>query len=47
MTINNINPTIRAISAVTDIMKKKIIKFSIIKINNKIRLNLLYDGNRG
>ena len=44
--INNINPSKRPISAVADNQEVRNVKSIIIKINNKIKFNLLYDKNR-
>ena len=44
--ITNLNPSKRPISAVADNLEVRNAKSIIIKINNKIRFNLLYDKNR-
>ena len=44
--INNLNPSKRPISAVADNLEVRYAKSIIIKINNKIKFNLLYDKNR-
>ena len=44
--IKNLNPTKRPISAVADNIEVRNAKNIIIKTNQKIRLNLLYDKNR-
>jgi len=44
--IINLNPSKRPISAVADNLEVRNAKSIIIKINNKIRFNLLYDKNR-
>tara|TARA_B100000029_G_scaffold484109_1_gene535961 strand:+ start:42 stop:812 length:771 start_codon:yes stop_codon:yes gene_type:complete len=46
VTIKNLNPTKRPISAVADNIEVRNAKKIIIKTNHKIRLNLLYDQNR-
>jgi NAD+ kinase len=46
ITITNLNPSKRPISAVADNLEVRNAKSIIIKINNKIRFNLLYDINR-
>tara|TARA_B110000008_G_scaffold236454_1_gene241763 strand:+ start:49 stop:819 length:771 start_codon:yes stop_codon:yes gene_type:complete len=43
VTINNLNPSKRPISAVADNLEVRNAKSIIIKINNKIKFNLLYD----
>ena len=44
--ITNLNPTKRPISAVADNLEVRNAKNIIVKINKKIRFNLLYDRNR-
>jgi NAD+ kinase len=44
--ITNLDPTKRPISAVADNLEVRNAKSITVKINNKIRLNLLYDKNR-
>ena len=44
--INNLNPIKRPVSAVADNNEVRNAKKIIIKINNKIKFNLLYDSNR-
>ena len=44
--INNLNPSKRPISAVADNLEVRNAKTISIKINNKIKFNLLYDKNR-
>jgi len=44
--INNLNPSKRPISAVADNLEVRNVKSITIKINNKIKFNLLYDKNR-
>ena len=44
--ITNLNPSKRPISAVADNLEVRNAKSIIVKINNKIRFNLLYDKNR-
>jgi len=44
--INNLNPSKRPISAVADNLEVRNAKTIFIKINNKIKFNLLYDKNR-
>ena len=44
--ITNLNPSKRPISAVADNLEVRNAKSIIIKTNNKIRFNLLYDKNR-
>jgi NAD+ kinase len=44
--INNLNPNKRPISAVADNLEVRNAKTISIKINNKIKFNLLYDKNR-
>ena len=46
ITITNLNPTKRPISAVADNLEVRNAKSIIIKTNNKIKFNLLYDKNR-
>ena len=44
--IKNLNPSKRPISAVADNLEVRNAKKIVIKINNKIKFNLLYDKNR-
>ena len=44
--ITNLNPTKRPISAVADNLEVRNAKSIIVKTNNKIKFNLLYDKNR-
>ena len=44
--IKNLNPNKRPISAVADNIEVRNAKIIIIKINNKIKFNLLYDSNK-
>ena len=44
--IKNLNPSKRPISAVSDNLEVRNAKLIIVKINNKIKFNLLYDKNR-
>ncbi len=46
ITITNLNPVKRPISAVADNLEVRNAKSITIKINNKIKFNLLYDKNR-
>ena len=46
ITINNLNPIKRPISAVADNLEVRNAKSIIVKTNNKIKFNLLYDSNR-
>ena len=46
ITIINLNPSKRPISAVADNLEVRNAKSIIIKTNNKIKFNLLYDKNR-
>ena len=46
ITITNLNPIKRPISAVADNLEVRNAKSIIIKTNNKIKFNLLYDKNR-
>jgi len=46
ITITNLNPTKRPISAVADNLEVRNAKSITIKTNNKIKFNLLYDKNR-
>ncbi len=46
ITITNLNPSKRPISAVADNLEVRNAKSITIKTNNKIRFNLLYDKNR-
>ena len=45
--ITNLNPSKRPISAVADNLEVRNAKSIIVKTNNKIKFNLLYDKNRG
>ena len=44
--ITNLNPSKRPISAVADNLEFRNAKSIIVKTNNKIKFNLLYDKNR-
>ena len=44
--IKNLNPSKRPVSAVADNLEVRHAKSIIVKINNKIKFNLLYDKNR-
>ena len=44
--ITNLNPSKRPISAVADNFEVRNAKSIIIKVNNRIKFNLLYDKNR-
>ena len=44
--ITNLNPSKRPISAVADNLEVRNAKSIVVKINNKIKFNLLYDKNR-
>ena len=44
--ITNLNPSKRPVSAVADNLEVRNAKSIVIKINNKIKFNLLYDKNR-
>ena len=44
--ITNLNPSKRPISAVADNLEVRNVKSITVKINNKIKFNLLYDKNR-
>ncbi len=44
--ITNLNPIKRPISAVADNLEVRNVKSITVKINNKIKFNLLYDKNR-
>jgi len=44
--IKNLNPRKRPISAVADNFEVRNAKFIVVKINNRIKFNLLYDKNR-
>ena len=44
--ITNLNPSKRPISAVADNLEVRNAKYITVKINNKIKFNLLYDKNR-
>ena len=44
--VNNLNPTKRPVSAVADNIEFRNAKTILIKINEKIKFNLLYDKNR-
>ena len=46
ITITNLNPTKRPISAVADNLEVRNAKSITVKTNNKIKFNLLYDKNR-
>ena len=46
ITIKNLNPTKRPISAVADNLEVRNAKLIIVKTNKKIKFNLLYDRNR-
>jgi NAD+ kinase len=46
ITITNLNPSKRPISAVADNLEVRNAKSIVVKINNKIKFNLLYDKNR-
>ena len=46
ITINNLNPVKRPISAVADNLEVRNAKSITVKTNNKIKFNLLYDKNR-
>ena len=46
ITIKNLNPSKRPISAVADNLEVRNVKSVTIKTNNKIKFNLLYDKNR-
>ena len=46
ITISNLNPSKRPISAVADNQEFRNAKLITVKINNKIKFNLLYDRNR-
>ena len=46
ITIKNLNPSKRPISAVADNLEVRNVKSVIIKINNKIKFNLFYDKKR-
>jgi NAD+ kinase len=46
ITIINLNPSKRPISAVADNLEVRNAKIIVVKINNKIKFNLLYDTNR-
>ena len=43
--IKNLNPSKRPVSAVADNLEVRNAKLIMIKINNKIKFNLLYDKN--
>ena len=47
ITITNLNPSKRPISAVADNLEVRNAKSITVKTNNKIKFNLLYDKNRG
>ena len=47
ITITNLNPIKRPISAVADNLEVRNAKSIIVKTNNKIKFNLLYDKSRG
>ena len=44
--ITNLNPSKRPISAVADNLEVRHAKTIVVKTNNKIKFNLLYDKNR-
>ena len=46
ITITNLNPSKRPISAVADNLEVRNAKSIVVKTNNKIKFNLLYDKNR-
>ena len=46
ITIKNLNPIKRPISAVADNVEIRNAKLIIVKTNNKIKFNLMYDKNR-
>jgi NAD+ kinase len=46
ITIKNLNPSKRPISAVADNLEVRNVKSVTVKTNNKIKFNLLYDKNR-
>ena len=46
ITITNLNPSKRPISAVADNLEVRNAKSIIVKTNNKIKFNLLYDKSR-
>ena len=46
ITIKNLNPNKRPISAVADNIEVRNVKFISIKTNKKIKFNLLFDKNR-
>ena len=46
ITITNLNPTKRPISAVADNLEVRNAKSIVVKTNNKVKLNLLYDKSR-
>ena len=46
ITIKNLNPSKRPISAVADNLEVRNAKLIVVKTNNKIKFNLLYDRNR-
>ena len=47
ITITNLNPLKRPISAVADNLEVRNAKSIVVQTNNKIKFNLLYDNNRG
>tara|TARA_X000000950_G_C13681474_1_gene564139 strand:- start:46 stop:813 length:768 start_codon:yes stop_codon:yes gene_type:complete len=47
ITIKNLNPSKRPISAVADNVEVRNAKTVTVKVNNKIKFNLLYDKSRG
>ena len=47
ITIKNLNPSKRPVSAVADNVEVRNAKIVKVKINNRIKFNLLYDNNRG
>ena len=44
--IKNLNPSKRPISAVADNLEVRNVKSIVVKINSKIKFNLMYDKNR-
>ena len=46
ITIKNLNPIKRPVSAVADNIEVRNAKSVIVKTNNKIKFNLLYDANK-
>ena len=45
LTIKNLNPKKRPISAVADNIEVRNVKFLKVKVNSKVKFNLLYDSN--